>query len=78
LGRRRAAKQAQIAEMGFKILTFPIGLLFAATKAMRTLLASIKEHGTPAEAAAHMVGFDEFLNFIGLPEIRSIEEQFRD
>jgi 2,3-dimethylmalate lyase len=77
-GKTPPLSQAQIAEMGFKILIFPIGLLFAATKAMRTSLASIKEHGTPAEAAAQMVGFDEFLNFIGLPEIRSIEEQFRD
>jgi 2,3-dimethylmalate lyase len=77
-GKTPPLTQAQIADMGFKILIFPIGMLFTATKAMRTLLASIKEHGTPVHAAEHMSGFDEFLDFIGLPEIRSIEEQFRD
>ena len=63
-------------DLGFRIVIFPVGALLGAASAIRDILAVIARDGTPAQAQAQMMGFDEFLNFIGLPEIRELERRF--
>ncbi|HUY61988.1 MAG TPA: hypothetical protein VMW49_08925, partial [Candidatus Dormibacteraeota bacterium] len=48
----------------------------AATRAIREVLAGIRSHGTPAAVMDRLVPFDEFLDFIGLPEIQDLERRF--
>lgn len=67
----------RLAELGFKMVIMPIGTLLAATKAMRELLVSIKEHGTPKEALPDLPAFEEFTDLIGLPEINGLNETYR-
>jgi carboxyvinyl-carboxyphosphonate phosphorylmutase len=67
---------ARIEELGFRIVIFPIGTLLAATRGMRDVLAHIREHGTPSGVLEQLPSFDEFLDFIGLPEIRRLEQRF--
>jgi 2-methylisocitrate lyase-like PEP mutase family enzyme len=55
---------------------FPISALLAATRAMQAVLARIRADGTPSGVLAELPGFGEFLDFIGLPEIQSLEERF--
>ena len=43
---------------------------------MRSVLAEIKASGTPIERTAPMLGFDAFLDFIGVGEIRELEQRF--
>jgi 2-methylisocitrate lyase-like PEP mutase family enzyme len=62
--------------LGFRIIIFPIGLLLAATRAMRDLLATIRADGTPAAALPGLPRFGEFLDVIGLPEIQELEQRF--
>ena len=45
---------------------------------MRTLLAQIREQGSPIDALPTLPPFDRFLDFIGLPEIRQLEHRFAD
>ncbi|MEM9133676.1 MAG: oxaloacetate decarboxylase [Actinomycetota bacterium] len=66
----------RLAELGFKMVIMPIGTLLAATKAMRELLVSIKEHGTPKEALPDLPAFDEFTDLIGLPEINGLNQTY--
>jgi hypothetical protein len=42
------------------------------------VLASIREQGTPREALPALPGFNEFLDFIGIAEIRELEDRFAD
>jgi len=65
-------------ELGFRLVIFPISTLLAATAAMRSVLAQIKSAGTPIDALSSLVPFDEFLDFIGLPEIHDLDRRFSD
>jgi 2,3-dimethylmalate lyase len=63
-------------ELGFRLVIFPISTVLAATAAMRSVLAQIKRDGTPINLLSSLMPFDDFLDFIGLPEIRELEGRF--
>src|SRR5215510_14318049 len=75
-GKTPAIGYGKLRELGFKIVIFPIGTLLAATRAMRTLLARIREDGTPINVLSELPAFSEFTSFIGLPEIQELERRF--
>jgi 2-methylisocitrate lyase-like PEP mutase family enzyme len=66
----------ELRALGYRIVIFPISALLAATRAIEGVLARIRAEGTPAGALADLPRFGEFLDFIGLPEIQSLEARF--
>ncbi len=66
----------QLAELGFALVLMPIATLLAATAAMRRVLSSIRVAGTPLPVLDELPGFDEFLDLIGLPEVRQLEGRY--
>ncbi len=76
-GKTPPLSYAQIRSMGFRIIIFPIGALLTATQAIRELLKSLREEGTPTKEMDKMVPFSEFLEFIGLPEISKLEQRYK-
>jgi len=66
----------RLKELGFRVIIFPLGTVLAVTKALRSLLSQIREDGTPERAAGQMVSFPDFLQVVGLPEIRELEKRF--
>ena len=75
-GRTPPVTHALLQELGFKLIIFPIGTLLAATAAMRALLKQIRQQGSPIDALPTLLPFDQFLEFIGAPEIRELEHRF--
>ena len=67
---------AQIAELGFAAIIMPIGTLLATTAAMQSFLARLKADGTPAAFGNELLGFGEFTDLIGLPEITDLDQRF--
>lgn len=68
----------ELEELGnIKIVTFPLPALFAATKAMMDLMTVIKKTGRIDDFADRLLSFEEFVEFIGLPEIYSLEERYK-
>ena len=67
---------ARLTELGYRIVIFPIGTLLAATAAMRAILREIATAGTPAAALAGLPTFGEFVDFIGLPQVREAEQRY--
>jgi carboxyvinyl-carboxyphosphonate phosphorylmutase len=63
-------------ELGYRIVIFPISTLLAATAAMRRVLQEIAQAGTPAAALGDLPSFGEFVDFIGLPEVRAAEQRY--
>jgi 2,3-dimethylmalate lyase len=63
-------------DLRFSLVIFPISLLLVATSAMRAVLADIKANGSPREALGSMLGFGDFLDFIGIDDIRELEQRF--
>ena len=62
--------------LGYRIVIFPIGTLLAATAAMRRVLREIAAAGTPAAVLGELPSFGEFLDFIGLPQVREAERRY--
>ena len=76
-GKTPAVTLDTLAALGFAIVIFPISTLLAATGAMRSVLAKIKQEGTPMNLLAGLPTFDEFTELIGLPEVRELEQNYR-
>jgi 2,3-dimethylmalate lyase len=66
----------RLTELGYRIVIFPIATLLAATAAMRRVLAEIATAGTPAAVLGELPTFGEFTDFIGLPDVREIEQRY--
>ena len=67
---------ARLRDLGYRIVIFPISTLLAATAAMRRILQEIAQAGTPAAALGGLPSFGEFVDFIGLPEVRVAEQRY--
>jgi 2-methylisocitrate lyase-like PEP mutase family enzyme len=67
---------ARLQECGFRVVIFPISTLLVTAQAIAGILAVIKQKGTPATAMDRMTPFHEFINFLGMPEIRDLETRF--
>jgi 2,3-dimethylmalate lyase len=66
----------RLTELGYRIVIFPISTLLAATGAMRRVLREIARAGTPAAAMHELPTFAEFVDFIGLPQVRDAEQRY--
>jgi 2-methylisocitrate lyase-like PEP mutase family enzyme len=77
-GKTPAVSHARLRELGFSLVIFPLTLLLVATQAMRAALARVKADGTPIDLLGSLLPFDDFLSFIGLPEIRELEQRFAE
>jgi carboxyvinyl-carboxyphosphonate phosphorylmutase len=66
----------RVRALGYRIVIFPISTLLAATAAMRATLQEIARAGTPAAAMHDMPTFAEFVDFIGLPQVREAEQRY--
>jgi 2-methylisocitrate lyase-like PEP mutase family enzyme len=75
-GKTPAVDHSLLAQLGFAIVIFPIATLLASTRAMRTVLAKIRSDGSPINVLPDLPRFAEFLDFIGLPEIRDLEQRY--
>ena len=76
-GKTPAVAHSLLAELGFAIIIFPISTMLAATKAMRSVLKQIKEDGSPMGFLSDLPRFGDFVDFIGLPEILELEQQYK-
>jgi carboxyvinyl-carboxyphosphonate phosphorylmutase len=65
-------------EHGFSLVIFPLSILLATTVAVRSVLAQIKADGSPINALSSLLPFEEFLELIGLPEVRELEQRFAE
>jgi 2-methylisocitrate lyase-like PEP mutase family enzyme len=75
-GKTPPVSLARLQELGYRIVIFPISTLLAATAAMRRILQEIAQAGTPAAALGDLPAFGEFVDFIGLPEVRAAEQRY--
>jgi carboxyvinyl-carboxyphosphonate phosphorylmutase len=65
-----------IRALGFKLVIFPVSLLFAATHTMLELLDLLKRGETSQPFVSRMVSFGQFTDLIGLPEIQALERRY--
>jgi carboxyvinyl-carboxyphosphonate phosphorylmutase len=66
----------RLQELGYSLILFPLSALFIATHAIRESLVQLRRHGWPLPIMDRLTGFEEFLDIIGLPEIRELDRRF--
>lgn len=77
-GKTPPISHARLRELGFRVVIFPLTLLLTATAAMRAALARIRSDGTPIELLPSLLSFEDFLEFIGIAEVRQLEQRFAE
>ena len=68
----------QLQEIGYSVVVFPVAASYAVAKAVMDLMTELKKNGTTNGFLERMVTFEDFNNFLGLNELRSLEKSFAD
>jgi methylisocitrate lyase len=63
-------------KMGFKIILYPLSVLFANTFATMSILKELKKTGTTAKFKQKVVNFDQFNDLVDLQKFRKMEKRY--
>jgi carboxyvinyl-carboxyphosphonate phosphorylmutase len=75
-GRTPPVNLAQLCELGFRMVIFPVGALLSAATAMRSFLATLRRDGTPGALLTKLPTIAEFVDTLGMGEVRDLEARF--
>jgi 2-methylisocitrate lyase-like PEP mutase family enzyme len=75
-GRTPPLPLERIAGLGFKLVIYPVTLLFAATHAVMRVLDTLHRDGTALAAAGDLIRFSDFNTLIGLPAVQEMEQRY--
>ncbi len=63
-------------KLGFKIILYPLSVLFANTFATMNILRELKKTGTTAKFKQKVVNFDQFNDLVDLPKFQKLEKKY--
>ena len=63
-------------KMGFKVILYPLSVLFANTFATMNILKELKNAGTTEKFKEKVVDFNQFNDLVELPKFRKMEKKF--
>jgi 2,3-dimethylmalate lyase len=63
-------------KMGFKIILYPLSVLFANTFATMSILKELKKTGTTTKFRNKLVSFDQFNHLVELQKFRELEKKY--
>jgi methylisocitrate lyase len=64
-------------KMGFKIILYPLSVLYANTYASLQILKELKKSGTTSKLRRRVVSFDEFNEIVELSKFRKLEHRYK-
>jgi methylisocitrate lyase len=64
-------------EIGFKMILYPLSILFANTFATMNILEELKKTGTTTKFKEKVVNFDQFNDLVELPKFQKLERRYR-
>ena len=63
--------------MGFKIVLYPLSVLFSNTYSTLKLLQELKKSGTTKKVAKQNVNFNQFNDIVELSKYRKLEQKYK-
>lgn len=63
-------------EMNFKIILYPLSVLFASTFATINILQELKKSGTTSKLKRKVVNFEQFNDLVDLPKFHNLEKKY--
>jgi methylisocitrate lyase len=67
----------ELYRMGFKIVLYPLSVLYANTFATMRVLKELRKSGTTLKVRKNMVSFDQFNDIVELPKFRNLELRYK-
>ena len=64
-------------KMGFKIILYPLSVLYANTFATMNILKELKKSGNTIKYKQRVVNFDQFNDLVELPKFRKMEKKYK-
>jgi len=64
-------------KMGFKIILYPLSVLYANTFATMNILKELKKSGNTTKYKQRVVNFDQFNDLVELPKFRKMEKKYK-
>jgi len=63
--------------LGFELVVWPLGPLYASAKALREVYTTLRANGTTQDMFERLISFDEFHEIVGLEEKYALDARFR-
>ncbi len=67
----------QLKELGFALIVWPVGPLFASAKALKGYYETLKEKGSATQLIDKILPFEEFHEIIGLEDKMLLDEKYK-
>ncbi len=67
----------ELKELGFGLVVWPLGPLYASAQALQRVYSALREKGTTEEMLERLMSFDEFHKIVGLEEKYALDARFR-
>ena len=69
--------KSKLHKMGFKIVLYPLSVLFSNTYSTLKLLQELKKSGTTRKLSKQIVSFDQFNDVVELSKYRKLEQKYK-
>ncbi|MEK7783744.1 MAG: isocitrate lyase/PEP mutase family protein [Candidatus Binatota bacterium] len=67
----------ELKEIGFELIVWPLGPLYASAQALQGVYTTLRQKGTTAGMLDQLISFDEFHKIVGLEEKYKLDAQYR-
>jgi methylisocitrate lyase len=77
-GKTPIVTNAELERMGYKIGLWVIDVLFAIARTAREVLSELYAKGTTAGVRDRLMGWEEYMTLVGLPEYQALERRYAE
>ena len=67
----------ELKELGFQLIVWPLGPLYASAKALQEVYTTLRAHGTTQAILDRLISFNEFHNVVGLEEKYALDSRYK-
>lgn len=67
----------ELKELGFEMIVWPLGALYASARALKEVYTTLRKSGTTAGMIDHLMTFDEFHDIVGLEEKYALDARYK-
>ena len=67
----------ELKELGFQLIVWPLGPLYASARALENVYSTLRRNGTTHEIMERLISFEDFHDIIGLKEKYALDEKYK-
>jgi 2,3-dimethylmalate lyase len=67
----------ELKELGFQLIVWPLGPLYASARALENVYSTLRKNGTTHDIMDRLISFEDFHDIIGLKEKYALDEKYK-